>query len=71
MRDFFETLFLRTWIVFAFICAFIVLLSILFTILKFLGWLILSWNVILILGGIALILSIIHILIFLEIGNNS
>jgi len=71
MRDFFETLFLRTWIVFVFICAFIVLLSIICIILKLIGWLILSWNAILIPGGVALILSIIHILIFLEIGNNS
>ena len=71
MRDFFETLFIRTWIAFSFICAFTVLLSIICIILKFLGWLILSWNAILIPGGIALILLIVHILIYIEIGNNS
>lgn len=71
MKDFFETLFINTWIVFVFIYAFVVLLSILFTILKFIGWLVLSWEAILIPGGVALILSIIHILVLLDLANNS
>ena len=71
MKDTITNLFLRLWVYFFFACIVVVALCLLGIITKAIGILTLSWGTILIPGGIALLISIIDILIFVIIGNNS
>lgn len=71
MKDTIVDLFLHLWVYFFFACIVVVALCLLGIIAKAIGILTLSWKAILIPGGIALLVSIIDILIFVDIGNNS